>query len=296
MSFGAFSKDGETVHDWARERMSPYMDGQLSPTEAAQLETHIESCAECADELRALRTTRQLLRTMPSVRLPRAFTLEAAPRRQALPRLFYFLRTATAVTAAVFVALLAASVVLPVSGWAPASAPAALRAAQPAVTAPAAAPAAGSQAPQRAAPAAAESKAAPAAQAPAPVPQAPAAAPAPAVGSAQAAPTPRPSVPGQASAPTAHATVPSAAGSTAADSSNALPKASSAAEPSPSTHEPARSSAAVQSEKLGQPPTGPDRGTLSHLLLPFQLAAAGLAVIFALASSTIWWIHRRRRP
>ncbi len=279
MTSGVFNTDGETAHDWARERMSPYMDGQLSPAEAAQLEAHIRNCVECANELLALRTTRQLLQAMPSVRLPRAFTLEAAPRRQVLPRAFFFLRTATAVTAAVFVALLAASLVLPFSGPAPASAPAVLQSRPPAAAAPAqaqhptAASAAASQAPQRAAPAGAESKAAPAAgaasssssgvtpnklQAPAPVPQAPAAAP--------------------------------------ADTASAPPKASPSAEPGPSSSAIGRSSTTTQAEKPAQTSAGPGQGPLSSLLLPFQLAAASLTVIFALASSTIWWIHRRRRP
>ena len=322
MNFGFSNRDGETVHDWVRERMSPFLDGQLSGEEAARFETHVRSCAECREEFEALRTTRQLLRTMPMARLPRAFTLEAVPKRVALPRAFFFLRAASGVAAAVFVALLAASAVLPVSGSAPAAAPAALRAAQPAATAPAdgqhpAAAAAASQAPQREAPAAAESKAAPAGGAAAPAlpgtvpaatpqgqltaPQAPAAAPpaaaapAPALGLAQAVPTPRPSVPGQPSAPTVERPATSNTG-TAADTSRGSAEPSSTVQPGPTPFEPGSSSVTTQAETPAEASSPRDQGRLTHLLLPFQFATGALTLVLALASGAVWWAHRRTHP
>lgn len=64
-----------------RERLSAYLDGELAPADAAALERHLAECAECRDELAALREVRTLLRALPPPALPRSFALPptAAP-------------------------------------------------------------------------------------------------------------------------------------------------------------------------------------------------------------------------
>lgn len=286
MTFGSFDRNGKMVHDWVRERMSTFLDGRLSGNEVAELKAHLGRCAACRGELRALRATRQILRAMPMARVPRAFTLEAAPSRAALPRSFFFLRTATAMAAAAFVALLAASTVLPVSSPIPASAPALLQSRQPAATAPVGtersseAPSAASQA----APAGAQSKSAPATGAASPA------------GPAQPPPTPGPSATGTASAPAVQQLAPSRSAPAAADSNAAPVKPVATTEPSPSQAMPGYTSATAPGVKPQQPSPGQPQGSLSYLLLPLQLAAGALTGVFALASGAVWWVHRRRRP
>ena len=65
-----------------RERLSAYLDGELAPADAAALERHLAECAECRDELAALREVRTLLRALPQPPLPRSFVLPptTAPR------------------------------------------------------------------------------------------------------------------------------------------------------------------------------------------------------------------------
>ncbi len=283
------SRDGESAHEWARARMSAFLDGQLQGEEGTLLETHLQGCGPCTEELRALRMTRQLLRAMPATPLPRAFTLQAAPSPSRLPRSFFFLRTATAMAATAFVALLAASAVLP--GGVPAAAPAPSQYGGAATAAPAGAkppsiqaPAAQS-APQRAAaPAAASAPTAAAAAAPV----APRAAPAaPAAPAGQAAPSEGAASAPQPSAPTAQpaaGTGAAAAQDTAASGATGQAKSAPAPAPTPApTVAPAPEPLAASRSSGGGAP-----------LLPFQLAAAALTTIFAVASGAIWWIARRR--
>ncbi len=67
--------------DWERqrERLSAYLDGELSATERVALETHLPGCDECQRELAALRQTRALLRALPTPVAPRSFALPSQP-------------------------------------------------------------------------------------------------------------------------------------------------------------------------------------------------------------------------
>ncbi len=134
MVFSFLRRKRELSHAEALELLSIYMDGRLSPGQAAKVETHLGRCGSCRNELESLRATRQLLQMLPSVRPPRSFTLEAAPRPIALPRSFFYLRAATAVAAAAFAALVAVGAVLPMAGL-PAATPNGYRATE--ATAPA---------------------------------------------------------------------------------------------------------------------------------------------------------------
>jgi anti-sigma factor RsiW len=52
-----------------REVLSPYLDGELSPSEAAEVGVHLDACAACREELGALRLTSRLTASLPSTRL-----------------------------------------------------------------------------------------------------------------------------------------------------------------------------------------------------------------------------------
>lgn len=79
-----------THSDWEQqhERLSAYLDGELTSAERSTIEAHLSGCDECQRELAALRKTRDLLRALPAPALPRAFTLPEQPapaRRGAAP-------------------------------------------------------------------------------------------------------------------------------------------------------------------------------------------------------------------
>ncbi|MBE0415610.1 MAG: zf-HC2 domain-containing protein [Dehalococcoidia bacterium] len=77
--------------------LSPYIDGQLSPSERERIEGHIEQCDACRRELESLRATANLLHRVPMVSPPRSFALaELAPINRR-PVAFGALRAATAV-------------------------------------------------------------------------------------------------------------------------------------------------------------------------------------------------------
>jgi len=58
--------------------LSEYMDNRLSDNERAVVERHLEECAACSKELESLRMTVGLLDQLPSVSVPRSFTLREA--------------------------------------------------------------------------------------------------------------------------------------------------------------------------------------------------------------------------
>ena len=76
------------AHDWEqqREQLSALLDNELSAQERAALETHLESCDWCRDELESLRRTRALLRALPQPALPRSFILPLEPAAMTEPQ------------------------------------------------------------------------------------------------------------------------------------------------------------------------------------------------------------------
>ena len=276
MTSAMFTGNEKGAHDWAREKMSAFLDGQLAGSEVAEFEAHLTGCAPCRNEMQAIRTTRQLLRAMPMARLPRPFTLEAAPRRAVLPRVFFLLRGASAVAAAAFVALLAVSAILPTAGPVSTSAPAfqtGQRGAAPVAsqTSSEASSAASQGLPQRTAPAAAASK---------PAPQVGAAAPA--VAGAAAVPNPKEPVSTQAA--------PAAVPAPALGSAQVPPANGEAGATAPQSAAPAPRAVTPEQAPSATVLTPPSRA-----LLPLQFLAGALAVAFAIASGAVWWIHRRRQ-
>lgn len=94
-----------SAHQRARELLSAYIDGELSPQEKALVEGHLRECADCRQELETLRRTVAILRDAPRPVLPRSFVirradLEKAPALSCPPA---FLRVVAALGAAAFV-------------------------------------------------------------------------------------------------------------------------------------------------------------------------------------------------
>jgi anti-sigma factor RsiW len=95
-------------HDRLRTLLSSYVDGEVSPAEAARVESHLSGCDECQRDLDNMRATVGLLGAMPELELPRSFLLTAEPepvhRNWTIP---WGGALATAAAAAVFLALIA---------------------------------------------------------------------------------------------------------------------------------------------------------------------------------------------
>jgi len=87
------------------ELLSTYLDGQLNPSQSAQLETRLKSDPQLASALTDLRFTRNLLRKLPSRKAPRNFTLtrKMVGQNPPLPRVFPVFRFATALATLLFV-------------------------------------------------------------------------------------------------------------------------------------------------------------------------------------------------
>lgn len=52
------------------ENLSAYLDGELEPREEKALESHLESCKSCRDQLERLRSTVRLVRSLPRAQAP----------------------------------------------------------------------------------------------------------------------------------------------------------------------------------------------------------------------------------
>jgi anti-sigma factor RsiW len=87
------------------EQLSAFLDGQLSPLEAARLEARLSVDASLRKVLDDLRVARGLLRRTPRLRAPRNFTLNPmnARVRAPQPRAVPFLRYAGALASLLFV-------------------------------------------------------------------------------------------------------------------------------------------------------------------------------------------------
>jgi hypothetical protein len=262
MGLSFLSRKKDRGHELVQERLSEYLDGRLPADQRADVEHHLEECRECSRELQALRATRQMLRSLPPVPLPRSFTLEAAPRPAPLPRGFFWLRSATAVTAAAFVLLLVAPVVLPKE------------------TTPVLRPAVGQTMGTPGQSTAADGRAALVAQ-------------------PTGAPSERPSASAGQPATAGQAPAASAAPRAAAPLAQpAAPAAAAASAPAPTAPAGGQPSAPDQVEGKPQPQPNPaiephpvEVAQPSGLWLP-QLIVGGLALLLGLGTWATWWRHR----
>jgi anti-sigma factor RsiW len=104
------------------EQLSAYIDGVLSPRERDTMRLHMEGCVECRTAHDSLLLTRSLVRSMPQVAPPRAFTLTqemVAPARRdsfwsrlLAPRNAPRLATASALSFTLVVAMLVGNLLL----------------------------------------------------------------------------------------------------------------------------------------------------------------------------------------
>ena len=74
-------------HSRSRKRLSPYIDGQLSPRERTTLEAHLAGCDACLRQLDELRATTSAVGGLADVEPPRSFALtpRMLERRAAVP-------------------------------------------------------------------------------------------------------------------------------------------------------------------------------------------------------------------
>jgi anti-sigma factor RsiW/uncharacterized protein YraI len=100
-------------HNYVEERLSSYIDGQLSDEERTNVRKHLKECARCQTSLDSLGWTIRLLKQAPAPALPRQFTLPVpgAPRAQTTSGwLRWGLAAASAVAVFAFVVLLGVDV------------------------------------------------------------------------------------------------------------------------------------------------------------------------------------------
>ena len=92
------------------ERLSTFLDGELSPTEAEKLEARLTRDKQLSGALEALRTTAKAVRSLPEVHPPRSFALteEMVRPRRAYP----ILQLSTAVAALGFVLVVGADLLV----------------------------------------------------------------------------------------------------------------------------------------------------------------------------------------
>jgi anti-sigma factor RsiW len=109
------------------EQLSAYLDGQLSPSDSARLESRISSDPELDSVLNDLRTARGILRKSPARKAPRNFTLtrKMVGLKPPLPRTYSFFRFSSAFATILLILTFAANV-LPRIGMG-AAAPAAVQ-------------------------------------------------------------------------------------------------------------------------------------------------------------------------
>lgn len=65
-------------HQPDREALSAYLDAELTAARASELDTHLASCAACAEAIAGMGQVRSMLRAMPEAEAPRSFRLREA--------------------------------------------------------------------------------------------------------------------------------------------------------------------------------------------------------------------------
>ncbi len=98
-----------------REMLNAYVDGQLNAADARRMEEKIHADPALQAQVNQLLLLKQQLRALPHRRVPRSFVLDptvyGAPERRPLSGAYPALRTATALTALLFVFVLGLSLV-----------------------------------------------------------------------------------------------------------------------------------------------------------------------------------------
>lgn len=78
-----FKSAGTTEHGYFEERLSAYLDGELTPREVEAVQHHLETCPDCQWDLETLGQTIQWTQELPTLAVPRVFTIPvtAEPER-----------------------------------------------------------------------------------------------------------------------------------------------------------------------------------------------------------------------
>lgn len=94
-------KRKETEHRNIQEQLSAYLDGELLPREREAVEQHLITCSSCRWNLKTLRQTVQWTSELPTVRVPRTFTVPVPARPVPAPRRWRFVPVLQGATALV---------------------------------------------------------------------------------------------------------------------------------------------------------------------------------------------------
>lgn len=97
-----------------QEALNAYLDGALTPPQLSEFEKDLAQSEDLQTQLEQMRVLQQQMRQMPRRQVPRNFTLDPAvygrPVKEPLIQAYPILRTATVLTAFIFVFVLAASI------------------------------------------------------------------------------------------------------------------------------------------------------------------------------------------
>ena len=111
-----FKSAGTTEHGYFEERLSAYLDGELTPQEHEAVEHHLGTCSSCQWDLETLGQTIQWTRELPTLTVPRVFTIPvpAEPERSFRRRWNFLpvLQGATALIAVLLVFAVAGDLML----------------------------------------------------------------------------------------------------------------------------------------------------------------------------------------
>jgi hypothetical protein len=112
-----------TDHQFVEERLSAYLDGELSPQDRTAVERHLTSCPACQWQAKTLRQTVEWTRTLPTVPVPRVFTIPPFSEPVPAPRMrrsfVPLLQGATALIAMLLFVVIAGDAML--TGFSPAA-------------------------------------------------------------------------------------------------------------------------------------------------------------------------------
>lgn len=99
-------------------RLSAYLDGELPPEDALALESHLESCEVCAEELADMRLLSSVLAELQEVDVPRSFALtqDQVARPTAAPQSIRSINNGLRLTGGALAAALAVVLVLDIGG------------------------------------------------------------------------------------------------------------------------------------------------------------------------------------
>jgi hypothetical protein len=100
------------------EMLSAYLDGEISRKDRERLEARLLEDKDLSNTLKQLRRTRQVMRSLPSMRAPRNYfvTAEMVGQKETVSRAFPVLRFASALASVLFILLFLGDLLVPRTG------------------------------------------------------------------------------------------------------------------------------------------------------------------------------------